>query len=264
MSGNFALNELARPARMIGITSMCAVLLLGAPAAAPAQTLARNDHPGFISIASGPAEELRTSVRAARDLYRAEVKVAHAQYDLAMTPARSALQEALRSARTRADRRAAQAEFATAQTSARTTLDGATQAAAANRDATIDKALAAYLLATGKSAILDALREYQSDTKLAAATLELALNSAKAAYKTDTSDERDDLNAAIAAATTSSEQALAWAVFEADTRDEQTAYRESVTSARSTYRSALRKAQAEFRAATGMSTKYLQRLPFRI
>lgn len=250
-------------AHALGASALCGLLVLGGSSPALAEQPARSDRPIY-AVDSSASQNLRTQVQAARALYRAEERVATAQYELALTPAKSARDAALAQAESKADRRAAQIDFLAAQSGAQTALESALSAAAAKRDAAIDKALAEYLLATGKSAVLDALQEYQTATKLAAATLELALNSAKAAYKTDTSDEREDLDAEIAAATSAGERALAWAKYESATRDEQAAYRTSVNSARTTYRSALKKARSEFRATTGMSTKRLQTLPFRI
>lgn len=244
--------------------ALCAILVAGSSLPAQAEARNRLDRQESVSTSGEAADDLRAAVSGARAVYNAEVKVAKAQYELALTPATTAMRLAMQSARTKADRKAAQAEFAAAQTAAASTLAGAKSAAAAKRDAAIDKALAEYLLASGKSTTLEALRQYQTATKLAGATLELALDSAKAAYKTDTGDERDDLSAAIAAATTSDEQATAWSKFEAATRDEQAAYRYSVNSARSTYDSALRKARSEFRKATGTSTTALEKLPFQI
>lgn len=264
MSRAVPLSRFDHRVRICAGVAVCAVLLAGGSAPAQAQPPNRVDRQENVVTTGQAADDLRAAVRGARAMYNAEVKVAKAQYELALTPAATALRIALDSARTKSERKAARAEYDAAQAAASSTLAGAKAAAAAKRDATIDKALAEYLLASGKSSTLDALRKYQTATKLAAATLELALDSAKAAYKTDTSDERDDLSKAIAAATTSDEQATAWASFEAATRDEQAAYRLSINSAGTTYNSALRKARAEFRKATGMSTKTLEQLPFQI
>lgn len=249
-----------------------ALVLGGAPASA--STVAREEHPGTgahsdaetraSAVRGDAAEALRSTVRAARAYYKAEVKVARAQYQLSLTPARTNLRAALADALTKAERAAALSDFQAAKRAAANARESAVAAAAAKRDAAIESALAEYLLATGKSAVLDALEVYRNNTKVAAATLELALNSARAAYKTDTSDEREQLSEQAGAATTAAERALAWAQFEAATIDEQQAYLEAVTSARATYLSALKKARSQFRAATGMSPKRLEQLPFRI
>lgn len=252
---------------------LAAAIGLGASPAA-GSTWAREDLPGADEQHSGGPEAsavrgdaaalLRSSVRAARAYYKAEVKVARAQYDLSLTPARTNLRAALAGSATKVERAAAIADFQAAKKAAANALESAVAAAAAKRDAAIDSALAEYLVATGKSAVLEALEVYRNNAKMAAATLELALNSARAAYKTDTSDEREQLSDETGAATTAAERALAWARFEAATIDEQEAFRASVNSARATYRSALKKARSQFREATGMSTKRLAQLPFNI
>jgi hypothetical protein len=251
--------------RLAGL-AVCSSLILGAGSAPALATspATRLSKPELTSVRSDAAQQLRSSVRAARALYRAESRLARAQYDLSLTPALSALKSALKDAATTAERADAQDEYAAAKESAKSTLQAARTAAAAKRDAVIDKALAEYLLATGKADVLTALKTYKDATKLAGATLELALNSARAAYKTDTSDERGKLSDAIGDATSASDQAAAWQAFEVSTRDEQEAFTTSVLSARATYKSALKKARGEFRVATGMSTRRLEELPFKI
>lgn len=216
------------------------------------------------TLRQDPAGDLRRAVRGVRTLYRAEVAMARAQYRLTMAPARTARRAGLAEAASSAQRDAVAQTFAKNQKAAAETLAAAKTAAANKRDATISAALSSYLAATGQTQVLNALKAYRSAVKLAESTLSLALDSAKAAYRTDTADERSDLAAAIASGTSAAERAQAWREFSAATSDERSEYRHAVSRARATHKSALVTARAAFRAATGTPVARILRLPYRI
>jgi len=140
----------------------------------------------------------------------------------------------------------------------------AKQSALAKRYATIDEALATYLVTTEKPDIAEALEAYLAATAIAGDTLELALKSGRDTLKTDTADERAQLVTDLEDATTESERTSSWLDFQAASTDERKAYERSIASARATYASAMSKARREFKVATDLSIKKLLRLPFTI
>lgn len=248
--------------------SCAAALILGVGGgpltAAAGEPPTRSDGPQVRANSDEARSALRNAVKGARELYRAEVRVALAQYELALAPARNKLSADLLTAKSTTARRDAERLYTEAKRAARNTLDSARAAAAAKRDATIDKALAEYLLATGKADVVEALAAYKLATEMAGNTLKLALDSARAAFRTDTSDERADLMEALAEATTGAERGQANADYERGIADERAAYERSIAGARATYASAMRKARAAFRATTGTTPKKLAELPFQV
>ncbi len=135
-------------------------------------------------------------------------------------------------------------------------------AAQARRNATIDEALAQYLVATEKPTIAEALKDYLAATAVAGDTLELALKSGRDTLKTDTADERAQLVTDLEDTTTDAERNDAWLDFQAASTKDRRAYERSIASARATYASAMSEARGEFKLVTGLSIKKLLKLPF--
>jgi hypothetical protein len=250
--------------RRITACALGAALLVGGaalPATADTATVTRSNEPDITISELSPAEALGASVAAARKAYSLAVADARAARTSALATPRAELALALEEADTKAERRLARRTYAKAVAPIEAEYQSAKKSAAATRDAAIDEALAVYLVATGKPEVADALETYRRATATARDTLELALKSGRETFRTDTADERAALLADLEAAETEADRAEAWKDFVAATADEGTAHSTSIAAARATYRSALAKARAEFKASTGISIRSLQKLP---
>ena len=203
-------------------------------------------------------------MRSARATYAAEIKAARAQRATGLAAPKAELAAALKLAETKAERRLARRAYARSAAPVIREYRTAKQASQAKRDATIDEALAEYLVATGKPTIAEALKAYRAATAIAGDTLELALKSGRDTLKTDTADERAQLVTDLEEATTEAERLDAWLDFQAASTDERRAYERSIASARATYASAMSEARREFKLATDLSIKKLLRLPFTV
>lgn len=249
------------------ITSVAlgAILVLGGAAApAVADQAARSGDPDVVTTQLTPQQELRAAARAARLQYARAVAEARSVRRAALAVARAKLRTALAKADRKAERRSARRAFAKAAAPIRAEYRASRRAAAATRDAALDEALADYLVATGKPALTEALKAYQTSTKMARDTLALALKSGTATFRTDTADERALLLADLEAADTEAQRVAAWRKFVAETADERAAHQTSIAAARSAYQSAMVRARTAFVATTGISITSLLKLPFRV
>ncbi len=251
--------------RRVVTVGLSAVLLTGAmamPVAADPAT--RSINPDVISLQSESEDVLRSSVRAARATYAMEITAARTQRTKGLAAPKAELRAALKQAETKAERRLARRAYARSAAPVIREYRTAKQSALAKRRATIDQALADYLVKTGKPALAEALKAYRAATAIAGDTLELALKSGRDTLKTDTADERAQLITDLEEATTEAERLEAWLDFQAASVTDYKAYERSIARARATYASAMTQARQEFKSATGMSITKLLKLPFTI
>ncbi len=242
-----------------------AALLSGALAVpVAADTASRSGDPDIVALQETAEDVLRGSVRSARAMYAAEIKAARAQRATGLAAPKAELKASLELATTKAERRLARRAYDRSAAPVIQEYRTAKQASQAKRNATIDEALAEYLVATGKPAIAEALRAYRAATAIAGDTLELALKSGRDTLKTDTADERAQLVTDLEETTTEAERNEAWLDFQAASTDDRKAYQRSIASARDTYASAMSEARREFKLATDQSIKKLLKLPFTI
>lgn len=253
-------------ARMrIPAAALCAVLLAGGVAApVAADQSARSTDPQISALQRSAADSLKEAVAEARADYRAAVAEAREVRDEALASPRAERKRALKKADTKAERRAVRRAYRKAAAPIKQEYQTAKSAARATRSAAIDSALAQYLVTTGKPEIAEALAAYRSAAETAQETLDLALASSRAVYRTDTADEREQLLADLEQAASAAETADAWEDFVAACADERAAHAAAIAAARATYRSALKGARAEFRAETGITISSLLKLPFRL
>jgi hypothetical protein len=250
--------------RLIAI-GVSAALFTGALALpVSADQAARSGDRDIISLQETAAEALRTTVGSARATYAAEIKAARALRATGLAAPKSELAAALKLAASKAERRLARRAYDRSAEPVIREYRTAKQASQAKRDATIDEALAEYLVATGKPTIADALKAYRAATAIAGDTLELALKSGRDTLKTDTADERAQLVTDLEEAATDSERLNAWLDFQAASTDDRLAYERSIASARATYASAMSEARRAFKLATDLSIKKLLKLPFTV
>lgn len=249
----------------IPAAALCAVLLAGGVAApVAADQSARSTDPQISSLERSAADTLKDSVARARADYREAVADARQVRDEALASPRAERTRALRKADTRAERRAARRAYRKAAAPIKQEYRTDKAAAAATRRAAIDSALAQYLVATGEPEMAEALAAYRSATENAQRTLHLALASSRAAYRTDTADERERLLGDLEQAGSAREIADAWDDFVAACAGERAAHAASIAAARAAFRSARAGARAEFRAETGITISSLLKLPFRV
>lgn len=248
------------------VTIGLSVALLSGAFAAPvsADQAARSDNPDIIALQETAEDVLRSTVRSARALYASEITAARTQRAAGLAAPRAELAAARKVAETKAERRLARRAYDRSAAPVIREYQTAKQASQAKRNATIDEALAEYLVATGKPTIADALKAYRAATAVAGDTLELALKSGRDTLKTDTADERAQLVADLEEATTEAERLNAWLDFQAASTDDRLAYERSIGSARATYASAMSEARRAFKLATDRSIKKLLKLPFRV
>ena len=244
---------------------VAAALFTGAMALpVSADQASRSGDRDIISLQETAADVLRTTVGTARTTYAAEIKAARAQRETGLAAPKSELAAALKLAETKAERRLARRAYGRSAAPVIREYQTAKQASQAKRNATIDEALAEYLVATGKPTIASALKAYRAATAIAGDTLELALKSGRDTLKTDTADERTQLVSDLEDAATDSERLDAWLDFQAASTDDRLAYERSIVSARATYASAMSEARSAFKLATDVSIKKLLKLPFTV
>ena len=171
-----------------------------------ADQAARSGDRDIISLQETAEDALRTTVGSARATYAAEIKAARAQRATGLAAPKSELAAALKLAETKAERRLARRAYDRSAAPVIREYRTAKQASQAKRNATIDEALAEYLVATGKPTIAAALKAYRAATAVAGDTLELALKSGRDTLKTDTADERAQLVTDLEEATTEAER----------------------------------------------------------
>ena len=188
----------------IGISA--ALFVGGFAAPVSADQAARSGDPDIVSLQERAEDVLRGTVRSARATYAAEIKTARAQRASGLAGPKAELAAALKLARTKAERRVATRAYDRTAAPVKQEYRAAKQSALAKRNATIDEALATYLVTTGKPAIAEALEAYLAATAIAGDTLELALKSGRDTLKTDTADERAQLVTDLEDATTESER----------------------------------------------------------
>jgi hypothetical protein len=229
-----------------------------------ADQAARSENPDIDALQETAEDILRSTVGTARALYSSEIAAARAQRDKGLAAPRVERAAALKAAESKAERRLARRAYARSSAPVIREYQTAKQASQAKRDATIDEALAEYLVATGKPTIADALKAYRAATTVAGDTLELALKSGRDTLKTDTADERAQLVTDLEEATTEAERSNAWLDFQAASTDDRRAYERSITSARATYASAMSEARRAFKLETDLSIKKLLTLPFTV
>lgn len=229
-----------------------------------ADQASRSGDRDIISLQESAEDVLRTTVGSARANYAAEIKAARAQRATGLATPKAELAAALKLADTKAERRLARRAYNRSAAPVIREYQTAKQASLAKRKATIDEALAEYLVATGKPTIADALKAYRAATAIAGDTLELALKSGRDTLKTDTADERAQLVNDLEEAATDSERLNAWLDFQAASTDDRLAYERSIASARATYASAMSEARRAFKLATDLSIKKLLTLPFTV
>lgn len=252
-------------ARRLVTIGLSAALFSGAlalPVAAD-QSL-RSSDPDISSLQESAEDVLRATVSSARATYTAEITAARAVRASGLAAPKAELAAQLKVAETKADRRLARRAYTRSAAPVKQEYRTAKQAALAKRNATIDEALAKYLVATEKPDIAKALKEYLAATAIAGDTLELALKSGRDTLKTDTADERAQLVTDLEDATTDAERLAAWLDFQAASAKDRKAYERSIASARATYASAMSEARREFKAATDLSIRKLLKLPFTI
>jgi hypothetical protein len=252
-------------ARRLVTIGVSAALFTGALALpVSADQAARSRDRDIISLQETAEDALRTTVGSARATYAVEIKAARAQRATGLAAPKSQLAAALKLAETKAERRLARRAYDRSAAPVIREYRTAKQASQAKRDATIDEALAEYLVATGKPTIADALKAYRAATAVAGDTLELALKSGRDTLKTDTADERAQLVTDLEEAATDSERLNAWLDFQAASTDDRRAYERSIASARATYASAMSEARRAFKLETDLSIKKLLKLPFTV
>jgi hypothetical protein len=205
---------------------------------------------------------LGAAVDAARADYALAVATAKAERAAALVVPRAVRDSALGIARTKAERRLAKSAYRRAIAPVEAQYVLAMKAATATRDAAIEAALATYLVATGTPEVAEALSIYRDATVKARDTLALALRSAAETFKTDTNDERAQLQETLDEATTTAARSAAWKAFIAATQAERSAHTAAITGARSTYYSAMRQARAVFRTETGVGIRTLMKVAF--
>lgn len=239
-----------------------AALLLGG-ISAPALATPPSAAVAIVRTADQAAQEaLSTAVTQARTAYAVAIAEAKAERKADLVGPKAERAVALSAATTKAERRLAKRQYARAAAPIQDAYASAKSAAAATRDAAIEVALATYLAATGRPELATALRAYRDATAQARATLALALQTARATYRTDTADERELLMADLELAETATERQAAWQAFLDGSQGERKAQQASVRAARSTYFSAMRIARATFKADTGVSIRSLMRQAF--
>ena len=252
-------------ARRLVTIGVSAALLSGAFAVpVSADQAARSGDRDIISLQETAEDALRTTVGSARATYATEIKAARAQRATGLAAPKSELAAALKLAETKAERRLARREYDRSAAPVIREYRTAKQASQAKRNATIDEALAEYLVATGKPTIAAALKAYRAATAVAGDTLELALKSGRDTLKTDTADERAQLVTDLEEATTEAERLESWLDYQAASTDDRLAYERSIASARATYASAMSEARRAFKLATDLSIKKLLKLPFTV
>ena len=241
------------------------VLLAGAVTPAVADQGTRSNEPQVTSSQESAAQAaLREAVEEARAEYRAALAEARAVRDEALAAPRAERRTALRKADTRAERRSARRAYRKAAKPIKQEYRATRSAARAARKAAIQEAVADYLVTTGEPEVVDALRRYRTAVETAGQTLQLALASSRAVFRTDTADEREQLAADLEQAESPDEVTQAWADFVAACAEERAAHAAAVKAARATYTSALAKAREELEDETGMSRESLLRLPFSV
>ncbi len=248
------------------VTIGVSVALLSGAFALPvsADQAARSGDRDIISLQETAEDALRTTVGSARATYATEIKAARAQRATGLAAPKSELAAALKLAETKAERRLARRAYDRSAAPVIREYRTAKQASQAKRNATIDEALAEYLVATGKPTIAAALKAYRAATAVAGDTLELALKSGRDTLKTDTADERAQLVTDLEEATTEAERLESWLDYQAASTDDRLAYERSIASARATYASAMSEARRAFKLATDLSIKKLLKLPFTV
>ena len=248
------------------VTIGVSVALVSGAFAAPvwADQAARSENPDIVALQETAEDILRSTVGSARALYSSEIAAARAQRDKGLAAPRVERAAALKAAESKAERRLARRAYARSAAPVIREYQTAKQASQAKRNATIDEALAEYLVATGKPTIADALKAYRAATAIAGDTLELALKSGRDTLKTDTADERAQLVTDLEEATTEAERLNAWLDFQAASTDDRRAYERSIASARATYASAMSEARRAFKLETDLSIKKLLTLPFTV
>jgi len=254
--------SVARKFVTIGVS---AALLSGAFAApVTADQALRSGDPDVLTLQESAEDVLRSTVRSARALYAVEIKAARTNRATGLAAPKTELSAALKLAETKADRRLARRAYKRSAAPVIQEYRTAKAAAQAKRNATVDEALAQYLVTTGKPALAAALKSYLAATAIAGDTLELALKSGRDTLKTDTADERAQLVTDLEDAATESERLSAWLDFQAACTKDRQAYERSIASARATYASAMSEARRAFKLATDQSIKKLLRLPFTV
>ena len=252
-------------ARRLVTIGVSAALLSGAFALpVSADQAARSGDRDIISLQETAEDALRTTVGSARATYATEIKAARAQRATGLAAPKSELAAALKLAETKAERRLARRAYDRSAAPVIREYRTAKQASQAKRNATIDEALAEYLVATGKPTIAAALKAYRTATAVAGDTLELALKSGRDTLKTDTADERAQLVTDLEEATTEAERLESWLDYQAASTDDRLAYERSIASARATYASAMSEARRAFKLTTDLSIKKLLKLPFTV
>jgi hypothetical protein len=248
------------------VTIGVSVALLSGAFAAPvsADQAARSENPEVSTLQETAEDVLRSTVRSARALYASEITAARSLRATGLAAPRAELVASLKVAETKAERRLARRAYDRSAAPVIREFQTAKQASQAKRNATIDEALAEYLVATGKPTIAAALKAYRTATAVAGDTLELALKSGRDTLKTDTADERAQLVTDLEEATTEAERLESWLDFQAASTDDRLAYERSIASARATYASAMSEARREFKLATDLSIKKLLKLPFTV
>lgn len=240
-----------------------ALVLGGATAPAMAATRTADWSPSPITRFQQQAPQvLDAAVVAARADYALAIATAKAERRAALEVPRAERDAALAAARTKAERRLVRSAYrrAIAPVGAQYVL--ARRAATATRDAALESALATYLVATGTPEVAEALSIYRDSTVKARDTLALALRSAAETFRTDTADERAQLQETLDEATTASARSAAWKGFIAATQAERSAHTAAITGARTTYYSAMRQARAVFKAETGVGVRTLMKRTF--
>ncbi len=240
--------------------------LLAGTSAVPvfADQVSRSSDPNITALEDSPEGTLRRVVREARATYALEIDAARAVRAKALLAPRAQRSAELKQATSKAERRLVRRDYRRTVAPVHQEYRTARESALARRTATIDKALADYLVKTGKPVIAEALATYREATAIAGVTLELALKSGRDTLRTDTADERAQLVSDLEDTTTDMERLDAWLDFQAAASKDRKAYERSIASARATYASAMSEARAEFKLATGVSIKKLLKLPFRI
>ena len=248
------------------VTIGVSVALMSGAFAAPvsADQAARSENPDIVALQETAEDILRSTVRSARALYATEIAAARALRDTGLAAPRVERAAALKAAESKAERRLARRAYARSAAPVIREYQTAKQASQAKRNATIDEALAEYLVVTEKPTIAEALKDYRAATAVAGDTLELALKSGRDTLKTDTADERAQLVTDLEEATTEAERLNSWLDFQAASTDDRRAYERSIASARATYASAMSEARRAFKLETGLSIKKLLKLPFTV
>ncbi len=205
-------------------------------------------------------QQLRASVEAAWQEFVIEISRAKAARRAALRAPRADLADALTSAGSRDERTSARQAFARTAAAPRAAYRGARAEATKQRIAAVDRAVDAYLDASGQGDVATAARRYRAAVAQADDTLRLALASSRASFRTDTADEREELTIALAGASTNRARDAAWRDFQEATADERAALRAATAAARATERSAVTKAARQFRSRSGHSVGWLAAL----